>query len=110
MEIIANCANISRLVCVGREELDLLRDHPVIYKTTCIYNGIQPSIYAPEQHIIGDGTTVVYLGSLVREKGFHILARVWPKVKARVPDACLKVIGSGKVYNEAPVRPLGCGR
>jgi glycosyltransferase involved in cell wall biosynthesis len=100
MDIITSCANISRLVCVGREELDLLRDHPVIYKTTCVYNGIYPPLYTPENHIPGTGTTVVYLGALVKDKGFHVLARVWPKVKERVPNACLKVIGSGKVYNE----------
>jgi glycosyltransferase involved in cell wall biosynthesis len=101
MDIIASCANISCLICVGREELDLLRDHLVIYKTSCIYNGIHTSIYTPEYHTIGDGKNVVYLGSLVRAKGFHVLARVWPKVKAQVPEASLIVIGSGKVYNES---------
>jgi glycosyltransferase involved in cell wall biosynthesis len=100
MDMIATCTNISRLVCVGREELDLLRDHPVIYKTTCIYNGIYPPLYTPEHHIPGSGTMVVYLGSLVRGKGFHVLARAWKHVKARVPGARLKVIGSGRVYNE----------
>jgi len=100
MNIVASCTNISRLVCVGREELDLLRDHPVIYKTTCIFNGIHPSTYAPDHHIVKTGTTVVYMGSLVREKGFHILAKVWHQVKARAPSARLVVIGSGQVYNE----------
>jgi len=103
LDIIATCANISRLVCVGREELDLLRDHPAFYKTTCIFNGIHPPTYPPKHHIIKSGTTVVYLGSLVRDKGFHILAKAWPAVKARVPGARLKVIGSGKLYNESIV-------
>src|SRR5450759_2470614 len=93
MDIVATCTNISRLVFVGREELDLWRDHPAIYKTTCIFNGIHHPTYTPEHHIVGPGTTVVYLGYLVRAKGFHVLARAWPKVKARVPGACLKVIG-----------------
>lgn len=101
MDIVASCTNISRLVCVGREELDLLRDHPVIYKTTCIFNGIHSSTYAPDHHIVKAGTTVVYMGSLVREKGFHILAKAWHQVKARAPGAHLVVIGSGQVYNES---------
>jgi glycosyltransferase involved in cell wall biosynthesis len=101
LDIIASCANISRLVCVGREELDLMRDHPAFYKTTCIFNGIHPPTYAPKHHIIKSGTTVVYLGSLVRVKGFHILAKAWPQVKTQIPGARLTVIGSGKLYNES---------
>jgi glycosyltransferase involved in cell wall biosynthesis len=101
LDIIATCANISRLVCVGREELDLLRDHLAIYKTTCIFNGIHPPTYTSKHHVSKSGTTVVYLGSLVRDKSFHILARAWPGVKARVPGARLTVIGSGKLYNES---------
>ncbi len=100
MDIVAACANISRLVCVGHEELDLLRDHQAFYKTTCIFNGINSTVYAPDHHIVKQGTVVVYMGSLVREKGFHILAKAWPQVIAKVPDACLKVIGSGTVYDE----------
>jgi glycosyltransferase involved in cell wall biosynthesis len=100
MDIVAACANISRLVCVGHEELDLYRDHQAFYKTTCIFNGIYPPTYEPAHHIVGSGNTVVYMGSLVREKGFHILAKAWPQVKARVPGARLKVIGSGQVYDE----------
>lgn len=101
MEIVAGSANISRLVCVGHEELDLLRDHRAFCKTTCIFNGIYPPTYALKCPIVKSGTTVVYLGSLIRAKGFHILAKAWPHVKKRVPGARLKVIGSGQVYNES---------
>lgn len=100
MNIVASCASISRLVCVGHEELDLLRDHLAFSKTTCIFPGIHFPSSSSEHHTLGPGTTVVYVGSLVREKGFHILAKAWPQVKAQVPGAFLKVIGSGKLYNE----------
>lgn len=90
---------VKRIVCVGREELDRHRDHPAFEKSTFIYNGIDPDLYAPETHVPGSGTTIVYMGALIRYKGFHRLARMWPEITARVPDARLVVIGSGKLYN-----------
>jgi glycosyltransferase involved in cell wall biosynthesis len=90
---------VKRLVCVGREELDRHRDHPAFEKSTYIYNGLDPDLYAPDQHEPGDGTTVVYLGGLIRAKGFHRLARVWPAVETHVPGARLVVVGSGKLYD-----------
>ena len=68
---------------------------------TCIFNGIYLPTYAQGTRRTGSGTTVVYIGSLVQEKGFHILAKVWPRVIARVPSASLKVIGTGQVYNDS---------
>ena len=41
----------------------------------------------------------MYLGSLVPQKGFHLLAKIWLKVVERVPNARLVVIGSGKLYD-----------
>jgi len=105
MAVVAACENISRLVCVGREELDLIRDHVVFYKSTYIFNGIHFPTYGKDCRITQRGSTVVYLGSLVREKGFHVLAKAWPSVKKRIPSAHLIVIGSGSLYNENA--PLG---
>ncbi len=90
---------VKRIVCVGREELDRHRDHPAFEKSTFIYNGIDPDLYSPNTHIPGNGTTIIYVGALIRAKGFQRLARMWPEIKARVPDARLVVIGSGKLYN-----------
>ena len=36
---------------------------------------------------------------MIPAKGFHHIARVWPAVKERVPNAELVVIGSGKLYD-----------
>lgn len=105
MHYIATCSNIIRNVCVSHEELDLLRDYPAFYKTTYIYNAIDTHIYKPINHIVGEGMVITYMGSLVKEKGFHILAKAWPIIKEKVPNAKLKVIGSGNLYNE--FTPLG---
>ncbi|MCB6981976.1 glycosyltransferase, partial [Bacteroides uniformis] len=46
---------------------------------------------------------VAYVGSLVPAKGFDLLASAWPAVLAKVPDAQLFVVGSGKLYNRNSV-------
>ena len=92
---------VKRIVCVGQEELDQYRNHVAFYKSRRIFNGIEPEVFAPSSHQVGEGNTVVYLGSLVPAKGFHKLARVWPKILQRVPSAELVVIGSGTLYDRS---------
>ncbi len=38
---------------------------------------------------------VMFLGSLLREQGIHLLVETWPTVVARVPDATLVIVGHG---------------
>lgn len=94
---------VSAIVNVGREQLDLYRDHSMFYKSTFIYNSLP--IKSPEyykKHSIPfreRGHEVTYLGSLIPVKGFHVLAKVWKDILKEVPDAHLNVIGSGRVYD-----------
>ena len=94
---------ITKVVFVGREMFDLYRDHRIYSKTTYIYNCV-PSGNARECVRLNPYGTrnnvIVYVGSLVPFKGFHLLAEAWPKVKMQIPDAELFVIGSGKLYNK----------
>jgi glycosyltransferase involved in cell wall biosynthesis len=85
-------------VFVGRQQYDRYVDHKVINKSTYIYN-----MYPQTQEKVRDNTTqksVTYIGSIVKEKGFHILAHAWKDVLKEVPDAVLNVIGSGKLYRK----------
>jgi glycosyltransferase involved in cell wall biosynthesis len=93
---------IVRYVNVSQEQYDMLRDHTVIYKSDVILNGFDIKNYKPNGKI-RKIKSVVYIGSIVPAKGFHILARVWKKVLEKVPDARLDVIGSGKLYNRNSV-------
>ena len=104
-------SSLVRLVCVGREELDTIRDHDIYRKGTFIYYP-----YAFDEEMVraiasraGDrGHRVAFVGSLTPSKGFHILADAWPEVLRRVPDAELHVYGSGKLYHKnAVLGPLG---
>lgn len=94
--------SVKSVICVGREQVDLYRDHHLFSKMDYIYNGFPLSlgkkdeiIPAPQRENI-----VTYIGSIVPFKGFHILAKAWPMVLNRVPDAQLYVIGSGQVYDD----------
>lgn len=42
-----------------------------------------------------DESLVVSVGRLARAKGQDILVDAWPSVRARVPDACLVLVGAG---------------
>jgi len=90
---------LKRFVCVSQEQLDRLRDHPIFYKSVCIFNGFDYTNYVPKRNVVKAGNKVVYLGSLVPAKGFQLLAKNWKSIKSQVPSAKLVVIGSGRLYN-----------
>ena len=91
--------NFKAWVCVCHEQLDSLINHRIYDKSTFIFCIFDPEYIRPlpfEKRSIYD---VVYMGSLTRAKGFDVLAETWPKVLKKVPNARLKVIGSGKLYD-----------
>ncbi len=90
---------IKRFVCVAHEQLDEIRHHPIFYKSTYIYNGFDTSNYKPREKIAKD-KAVVYIGSLIPAKGFHVLASIWPDILKEEPDTQLWVIGSGNLYSD----------
>lgn len=99
---------LRRVVCTGAQVYDYLRDHYVAPKLTLITNGFDTQGFKPNPHKQKDGRTVVYLGNIVKQKGFHILARAWPRVLQRHPDARLQVIGTGQLYDRSvPLGPWG---
>ena len=88
---------IVRYVNVGQEQYDMLRDHLIIYKSTVICNGFDMNIV--NNINVQKEKWVTYLGSLIPAKGFHILAEIWKDIIKEIPEAKLKVIGSGQLYN-----------
>lgn len=94
---------LHRVISVGREQMDLIRDDRLFLISDYIYNSIpidetninkaKTMPYTHRPH------AVAYLGSLVEDKNFHILASIWHNILKKVPDAQLYVIGSGKVYS-----------
>lgn len=100
-EVFPMYPNLLRFVNVGKEQHLLCLDQPIAPKSTYIYNAvptdilleISPMPFGERKH------TVAYIGSLHRAKGFHLLAKAWPDIVKRVPDAELYVIGSGRLYS-----------
>jgi glycosyltransferase involved in cell wall biosynthesis len=94
-----DCPQIKCHVCVGQEELDLYRDHRIFKKSIRVFHPFNIENYVPKNDILKQGNTVVYLGSLIPAKGFHVLARAWSRIVTKNPEAKLIVIGTGKVYS-----------
>lgn len=109
---LANDNKVARIICVSKEQLNMYRDHKAFLKSVYIYNGM-PVTYLEQQKeslppFKNRPNEVTYIGSIVNFKGFHLLAKAWPEVLKRVPDAQLNVIGSGKLYDRtAKLGPYG---
>jgi glycosyltransferase involved in cell wall biosynthesis len=86
-------------ICVCHEQLDALLDKRIYDKATFIFNGFESEYAQPLPFEERSAVDVVYIGSIIPAKGFHMLAEAWPRVLESVPTARLKVIGSGKVYD-----------
>lgn len=94
--------NVSRVISVGREQMDLYRDHKAFQKSDYIYNCIDlphftEHTYSPLPYNKRKNV-VTYMGAVIPGKGFHILAKAWKDVLKEVPDAELYVIGSAALY------------
>ena len=103
IEYFSKIQSVSRLVCVGKEQMDLLIDS-VIYKKmdyifNCLPNALIQNSRKGIKPIESRPKNVVYMGSLTPAKSFDVLAKAWPKILKEEPEANLYVIGSGQVYD-----------
>lgn len=75
-----------------------------------VYNPLNP-FFSSDPAIIGDrynSKTVVFCGFLGETKGAHLVLKMWPTLKALVPEAKLLMAGSGKLYKTGVTTgPLG---
>ncbi|MBB6629319.1 glycosyltransferase [Nocardioides sp. KIGAM211] len=95
----------SELLCVSESERELGVEHGITGPTTVAANGVDLSILRPVSDQgrkaarfrlgLTDAPTVVCVGRLARQKGQEDLLAAWPKVRARIPDAQLMLVGEG---------------
>ena len=97
---ISSTSNIALNIFVGRQQYDRYLDHDIIKKSTFIFNMV-PDVGCVKRE--NNLKTVVYVGALVKAKGFHILAKQWKKIIKNNPSAKLKVIGNNKVYDRGRI-------
>jgi len=98
IDTLKNNECIKKVVFVGKQHYECYIDDELIKKSTYIYNMVN---YVETEYVNPEKkeNIVTYVGSLVKAKGFHRLAKVWKKVIKKVPDAKLYVVGSGKLYD-----------
>ncbi len=90
---------IKAFVCLGNNQLTRVYDSGIEGRGLIIPS---PLVFQePDFQRERVSKQVVYLGALVPQKGFHMLADVWPRILKKHPDATLKVIGSGKLYSQS---------
>ena len=104
----AQCPNVARLICVGREQMDRYRDHQAFAKSDYNFNCVDTGIvtHQMEESMQEDfarrGNIVCYIGAVIPSKGLHLLTAAWRNVLKQVPDAELYVIGNGALYGGNP--------
>lgn len=101
LDVFSRSCYIKKIINVGREQMELYRDHLATLKSTYIYNilPIKPKDFYKQKISNISNHNVVFIGSITKPKGFHLLAKAWKQILEKVPDAQLYVIGSGKLYN-----------
>ncbi len=99
LKVCAKLPGIARYLCVSREQYERLRGDDVIRKSDFVFNAVVARTHPTElQPPTQDN--VVYMGCLVKSKGFHVLARYWRDIVRAVPTARLHVVGTRRLYNE----------
>lgn len=95
------CPFVKRIICVGREQMDLYMHESAFNKSDYIYNAVNTEIalnssiivpFHKREHI------VTYVGSIIPSKGLLWLAEAWSSVLKEIPDAQLYIIGGGNLY------------
>jgi glycosyltransferase involved in cell wall biosynthesis len=100
LRILASHNSVSAVVALGNRQFFSWIDNPVSTKTFIIQNGQYPAQF---KGLKNDEIFVTYLGALVPQKGFHVLAKAWSEVSKSNKNVSLLVIGSGNLYREAEI-------
>jgi glycosyltransferase involved in cell wall biosynthesis len=89
---------VANVFC-GKQVYDRYIDHEIIKKSTFIFNMLGDAKKKRKFENIKNHN-ITYIGAIIPSKGFHVLAKQWPKILKRIPDAKLNVIGTGNLYGE----------
>lgn len=84
-------------ICVENNQRVRLIDYENQLKLVTIPHPIDKNIDSQKSNTAQD---VCFLGSLVPQKGFHLLADVWSQINSKYPNSKLYVIGSSELYGK----------
>ncbi len=97
--LISRTHYVIKHICVSKEQLDTLIDHPVYSKSTYIFNGLDFSTLGEINKSITK-ENVGYIGSITPEKGVFQLIKAWKKVNKINKEAKLIIVGSDNLYRK----------
>ena len=88
-------SQVKAFICVGNNQRVRLIDYENQRKLITIPHPLdrQKNFLKPT-----NSNGICYLGALVPQKGFHLLADVWPQISLKHPHVKLYVIGSPRLY------------
>lgn len=85
-----------RVICVSeivREQL--LRGMGARCRTSVVYNGVDPEVFAPGEASATQGRNILSVGNLLPTKGHNVLMRALAAIAPEFPGVTLDVIGDG---------------
>lgn len=103
---IGNCNKIARVIFVSKQQYDFYLEYNINKKSTYIFN----SLAFPERLPLEKKkqNNVVFTGNIVPIKRLHLVTKMWPYIKKKVPDANLIVIGTGaSAHRDRELGPNG---
>jgi glycosyltransferase involved in cell wall biosynthesis len=97
LQAIAKIPQIKAVICLENNQRVRMGDSLAYRKLLTIPYGITGNTQLVP--VSKNSNTVVFVGALVAQKGFHLLADAWPSIEKAIPDAKLYVFGSGRLYD-----------
>lgn len=91
--------SVKKVVCVSEIQYLNMRDTPCAKKCTYI-NNVIPGFFYHNAHVSDySERKVIYIGSIMPQKGVHNLIEIWRYVEDKCPDAQLYIFGGANVWN-----------
>jgi glycosyltransferase involved in cell wall biosynthesis len=97
LKTIAKISQVKAVICLENNQRVRMGDSLAHRKLLTIPYGITGNTQLVP--VSKNPNTIVFVGALVPQKGFHLLADAWPTIEKAVPDAKLYVFGSGRLYD-----------
>lgn len=97
---IENCKFVKKVVSVSKEQYELLAGETIFDRCTYIFNMFDFVEESFSRDEALKENIVCCVGTLIKAKGFHILAKEWKAIIKDIPSAKLYVMGNGKLWNK----------
>ena len=98
-KIVSKNDNIKKVVCVSKKQYENMKDSICFNKCTYINNIITQNFY--DKALMSDYSknNVIYIGSIMPQKGLHNLLNIWKYVEKINKEAELYVFGGASIWN-----------